>query len=116
MMTCDALIVGGGPAGSTCAWQLRQAGLDVIVADAAAFPRDKLCAGWITPQVMTALGLDAEAYARGRTFQPITGFRVGLVDGHDETRVAYDSPASFGVVTGQSNTPRQMEFGLRIFF
>jgi len=27
-----------------------------------------------------------------------------------------DSPASFGVVTGQSNTPRQMEFGLRIFF
>jgi hypothetical protein len=27
-----------------------------------------------------------------------------------------DSPASFGVVTGQSNNPRQMEFGLRIFF
>jgi Carboxypeptidase regulatory-like domain len=27
-----------------------------------------------------------------------------------------DSPASFGVVTGQSNTPRQMEFGLRLHF
>ena len=27
-----------------------------------------------------------------------------------------DSPGSFGVVTGQANTPRQMEFGLRIFF
>jgi len=98
MITCDAVIVGGGPAGSTCAWQLRQAGFDVIVVDAAAFPRDKLCAGWITPQVVTALRLDAQAYARGRTFQPITGFRVGLVDGHGETRVAYDSPASFGIL------------------
>ena len=27
-----------------------------------------------------------------------------------------DSPGSFGVITGQSNTPRQMEFGLRVFF
>jgi len=27
-----------------------------------------------------------------------------------------DSPGSFGVITGQSNTPRQMEFGLRLFF
>jgi menaquinone-9 beta-reductase len=47
--TCDALIVGGGPAGSTCAWQLRQAGLDVVVIDKTRFPRDKVCAGWITP-------------------------------------------------------------------
>ena len=37
MDTCDALIVGGGPAGSTCAWKLRQAGLDVMVIDAAVF-------------------------------------------------------------------------------
>ena len=97
METCDALIVGGGPAGSTCAWQLRQAGLDVMIADAATFPRDKVCAGWITPQVVTALRLDTQAYARGRTFQPITGFRVGLIGGHRETIVAYDRPASFGI-------------------
>ena len=31
MIECDALIVGGGPAGSTCARALRQAGWDVIV-------------------------------------------------------------------------------------
>ncbi len=55
METCDVLIAGGGPAGSTCAWALRQAGLDVIVADKAIFPRDKVCAGWITPQVVTDL-------------------------------------------------------------
>jgi hypothetical protein len=88
----------GGPAGSTCAWRLHQAGLDVLVVDAATFPRDKVCAGWITPQVVAALRLDTEAYAAsGRTFQPITGFRVGLIDGRDATCVAYDRPASFGI-------------------
>jgi hypothetical protein len=30
--------------------------------------------------------------------------------------LSIDSPGSFGVVTGQANTPRQMEFGLRLFF
>jgi hypothetical protein len=30
--------------------------------------------------------------------------------------LSIDSPATFGVVTGQANTPRQIEFGLRIFF
>ena len=45
------------------------------------FPRDKVCAGWITPQVVDALDLDVDDYRRGRTFQPITGFRVGLIGG-----------------------------------
>ena len=50
--TCDALIVGGGPAGSSCARQLRRAGLDVLIMDKQEFPRDKVCAGWITPAVV----------------------------------------------------------------
>ena len=99
MITCEALVVGGGPAGSTCAWKLRLAGLDVMVVDAAVFPRDKVCAGWITPQVITELDLDVEEYRRGRTFQPITGFRVGLIGGReeDETEAAYGRPVSFGI-------------------
>jgi flavin-dependent dehydrogenase len=97
MDTCDALIVGGGPAGSTCAWKLRQAGVDPMVVDAAVFPRDKVCAGWITPQVITELDLDVEEYRRGRTFQPITGFRVGLIGGHEEIEAAYGRPVSFGI-------------------
>ena len=44
MTTCDVLIAGGGPAGSTCAWALGQAGLDVVIVDKATFPRDKVCA------------------------------------------------------------------------
>ena len=55
MRSCDVLIVGGGPAGSTCAWQLIRAGLDVLVMDRRIFPRDKVCAGWITPAAIDLL-------------------------------------------------------------
>jgi flavin-dependent dehydrogenase len=58
----DALIIGGGPAGSTCAWKLRQAGIDVLILDRASFPRTKLCAGWITPEVIDDLEFDIDAY------------------------------------------------------
>jgi len=47
--TCDVLVIGGGPAGSTCARQLREAGLDVLLMDKRELPRDKFCAGRITP-------------------------------------------------------------------
>lgn len=62
MRTADAIVVGGGPAGSTCAWKLRDAGFDVLVLDRAAFPRTKLCAGWVTPEALTDLNLDPQDY------------------------------------------------------
>jgi flavin-dependent dehydrogenase len=61
----DAIVVGGGPAGSTCAWKLRQAGLDVVVLDKAEFPRLKLCAGWVTPQALDDLELAPADYPHG---------------------------------------------------
>ncbi len=39
----DIIIVGAGPAGSTCAWFAAQAGLRVALMDGAVFPRDKVC-------------------------------------------------------------------------
>lgn len=96
MQRCDALVVGGGPAGSTCAWKLRQHGLAVTILDKAQFPRDKVCAGWITPAVVAALQLDLEHYAQGRVLQPITGFRTGLIHGGElETR--YARAVSYGI-------------------
>ena len=62
MQEVDALIIGGGPAGSTCAWKLHQAGVNVLVLDLASFPRTKLCAGWITPEVVDDLDFDIDAY------------------------------------------------------
>jgi menaquinone-9 beta-reductase len=62
MRSCDVLIVGGGPAGSTAAWQLRRAGRDVLLLDRERFPRTKLCAGWITPEVVRDLAMDLASY------------------------------------------------------
>lgn len=65
MRTADAIVVGGGPAGSSCARKLREAGLDVLVLDRAEFPRSKLCAGWVTPEAMRDLELDVADYPFG---------------------------------------------------
>jgi len=95
--SCDVLIVGGGPAGSTCARELVRAGLDVVVMDKHAFPRDKVCAGWITPPVVQALHLDCADYAHGRVMQAIHGFRTGMIEAETEVETRYDEPASFGI-------------------
>ncbi len=75
---CHVLIVGGGPAGSACAWALSHCGVDVIILDKAKFPRDKVCAGWITPAVLDELKIDSSEYSQGRVLQPITGFLTGI--------------------------------------
>jgi len=81
MIRCDAIVVGGGPSGSTCARVLRRAGWNVVVADRARFPRDKVCAGWLTPGVFPTLELDPNAYrAAGLTLEEITAFRTGVLD------------------------------------
>jgi geranylgeranyl reductase family protein len=44
----DAIVVGAGPAGSTCAYRLASAGASVLLLDRARFPRDKPCGGGVT--------------------------------------------------------------------
>ena len=67
MRRVEVLIVGGGPAGAACAARLVQAGLDCLVLDKAAFPRPKVCAGWVTPQVWRDLALDPLDYPHSLT-------------------------------------------------
>jgi geranylgeranyl reductase family protein len=96
MEGCDALIVGGGPAGSTVARKLAHAGLNVLLLERERYPREKLCGGWITPEVVEDLALDLSEYAKGRILQPITGFRSGRIGAHSiETR--YGAPVSYGI-------------------
>jgi flavin-dependent dehydrogenase len=96
MDTCDVLIVGGGPAGSSCAWGLRESGLDVAILDRQTFPRDKVCGGWITPQVLQDLGIDPQAYARDYLLQPIHAFRTGWIGG-PSLETDYQATVSYGI-------------------
>jgi flavin-dependent dehydrogenase len=61
----DAIIVGGGPAGSSCASVLVKSGLHTLVLDRANFPRIKLCAGWLSPPIWDILGISPKEYNRG---------------------------------------------------
>ncbi len=67
MIESDVIIVGGGPAGSSCAWALQDAGMSVIVLDKQKFPRPKLCAGWITPAVLKRLRINPHYYPHNLT-------------------------------------------------
>ena len=97
MVHCDALIVGGGPAGSTCARVLHRAGWNVRVLDRARFARDKVCAGWVTPGVFRLLELDPVDYqATGRTIQPIRGFRTSVL-GSPAIDTRYDGVVSYAI-------------------
>jgi flavin-dependent dehydrogenase len=84
MESCDVLIAGGGPGGSTYAWKLSARGLSVVAADRATFPRDNVCAGWLTPQVLIVdrdgalLVGDAAGVARVRSGE---GIRAAVESG-----------------------------------
>ncbi len=96
MDSCDVLIVGGGPAGSSLAWKLRKGGLDVLILDKNTFPRDKVCAGWITPATIALLQINNDEYSRNRVLQHITGFKTGMIDGA-EVLTRYDRTVSYGI-------------------
>ncbi|HEX7155959.1 MAG TPA: FAD-dependent monooxygenase [Burkholderiaceae bacterium] len=53
---CDVLVVGAGPAGSAAAAVLARKGIDVLLADRRASPRDKVCGDALIPDAIAALG------------------------------------------------------------
>jgi geranylgeranyl reductase family protein len=72
MENYDAIIVGGGPGGSTCATVLGKMGHKVLVLDKAKFPRDKICGDGIT--------------GKSRGFIQ----KLGLIDEMEENGAIYD--------------------------
>ncbi|HXM96195.1 MAG TPA: NAD(P)/FAD-dependent oxidoreductase [Candidatus Dormibacteraeota bacterium] len=96
MVSCDVLIVGAGPAGTSCAWKLRHSGLNTLILDKQKFPRDKVCGGWITPPVLEELEIDPTDYSNGHVFQPIHGFNVSRIGGR-EVEAEYGRPISYGI-------------------
>jgi geranylgeranyl reductase family protein len=97
MIDTEVLIIGGGPAGSTLARALTRAGIHVVIMDKADFPRDKVCAGWVTPAVMEELEIDLEDYARDNVLQPIHGFRTGQIGQQAVQSDFPGKPVSYGI-------------------
>ena len=51
----DVIVVGAGPGGSSAAYHLAQAGLDVALLEKTTFPREKVCGDGLTPRAVKAL-------------------------------------------------------------
>lgn len=77
MSTYDVAIVGAGPAGSTAARELAQAGVRVCLLDRARFPRPKACGGALSPRVLRHLPPGAEKLCRSRICRAVFTFRSG---------------------------------------
>ena len=119
MQHAEVLIIGGGPAGSSCAWALRRAGINVAVLDQARFPRDKVCAGWITPAVLESLRIDVDDYARELGIQPIRGFRVGLMNAAGNigkaVDIRYHATVSYGIRRSEFDDYLLRRSGARLY-
>ncbi|MDD6792938.1 MAG: geranylgeranyl reductase family protein, partial [Thermobifida fusca] len=75
----DVIVVGAGPAGSTAAHYLATAGLDVLLLEKTAFPREKVCGDGLTPRAvkqLVAMGIpinEEDGWIRNRGLRIIGG-------------------------------------------
>ena len=82
MRDAQVIIVGGGPAGSSAAFFLARAGVDVLVLDRALFPRDKVCAEYLSPECSRILhSMNALAAAEATGAAHLAGMRVRAPNG-----------------------------------
>jgi geranylgeranyl reductase family protein len=54
-LDADVVVVGAGPAGAATAAHLARAGIDVLLVDRKAFPRDKVCGDFLSPSALAEL-------------------------------------------------------------
>ena len=82
MPDAQVIVVGGGPAGSSAACLLATAGVDVLLLDRASFPRDKVCAEYLSPEcsrILDRLGALSAVESSGAAH--LAGMRVQAPDG-----------------------------------
>ncbi|PZG55797.1 FAD-dependent oxidoreductase [Spongiactinospora gelatinilytica] len=76
----DVIVVGAGPAGSTTAFYLAQAGLEVLLLEKTTFPREKVCGDGLTPRAvkqLIAMGIDIDSpgWSRNKGLRVVGGGR-----------------------------------------
>ena len=121
------LVVGAGPAGSTAAWHLANAGIEVSVLEKTRFPREKVCGDGLTPRAVREMQLmnlphdPAEGWRRNKGLRLIASGRTielpwpelsnfpnyGLIRtrlGFDESLAAHARAAGATILEGHSVT------------
>jgi geranylgeranyl reductase family protein len=69
MKKYEVIVVGGGPAGSTAAYFLAQAGVKVCIIDKQSFPRDKVCGDGVVGSILTRLeGMGMQTWLEANSF------------------------------------------------
>jgi menaquinone-9 beta-reductase len=77
---CDVLVVGGGPAGASCAYWLASAGHDVVLVERKHYPREKTCGDGLTPRSVRQLedmGLAEELSGAGHRYSGLRSHGFG---------------------------------------
>ena len=72
----DVIVVGAGPSGSTTAYYLANAGLDVLLLEKSRFPREKVCGDGLTPRAVKALIAMGVPISADDGWLPNKGLRV----------------------------------------
>jgi geranylgeranyl reductase family protein len=78
--TFDAVIVGAGPSGSSCAYWLARAGWSVCLIEKKDFPRVKTCGDGLTPRSvhqLAQMGLEPVVAANGHRYNGLRAFGFG---------------------------------------
>jgi geranylgeranyl reductase family protein len=76
----DAVVIGGGPSGSSCGYWLAQAGWDVAVVEKKEFPREKTCGDGLTPRAVRQIadmGLEGTLSASAYRFGGLRSYGFG---------------------------------------
>ena len=116
--TQDLIVVGAGPAGSSCARRAAELGLSTLVLEKSTFPRPKPCAAGLTQKAMSLLGdaVDDVAHRRVHTVEISVGRLFSL---SHEGIVPYVTTTTRGeldvaLARAASEAGADVEFGTRV--
>ena len=102
----DVAIIGGGPAGSSCAAFCARAGLHTLVLERERFPREKVCGDCINPSCWPVLErLAIAAQVLDLSHSELTSVEFIAIDGH---KVSVDLPTGDAPEAGEISVKRSL--------
>ncbi len=88
-MRFDAIVVGSGPAGSTCAYELSKRGLKVAILEKKKLPRFKICAGCLSARIGKHLPKGWERLVLNSISSGVLRYKQDSFKLEDEQTIAY---------------------------